>query len=687
MRWLRLLGRIVLGVAGLFVSLVVALAVTISIGIPLSLDRVRGEFEAMASTALGREVSIEGKVELVPNWWPTLEVRGLRIGQPEDWPGGPESGVVGGGFARAERAFLRLAIFPLLRGDLRVLELSGEGFEVAMERLPDGSVNWLLNLPQPKEELVVEEVPAGIEEPLVLQLLGIDRISFHDVRLRYLAPGSQAWEYELAELTGIIAIDAPLELHMRGSLQDQPYAMDFAGDPLEALFTRNAAWPVKIRMEVGGAVLKLDGRVSSRLDEDESDAPETRDGDPSVIAQAGPFQFRALDLDVELEGDRFNQFDPIVGFRLPPFGPYRLAGTLTLRDGKYSISDLELSVGSSRLTGKLGWDHLGTQPRADITLRAPTIQLADFAGWELLLGDEDSPTADDAEASSEPLSLFSPEVLRTFDAKLRVDVGRVMSGRDKLGGMQLTASLASGRIRIDPFTLEVPGGSVGIRLGYSNTSKAVSLDLGMDLDHFDYGVLARFLDPETEMRGLITLDLDLTAKGASPEVLMHNASGQIDLALLPQQFEAGVIDLWSVNLIASVLPTLDTAPKSVIECLVAQLDVRDGLVTEHVLLVDTTRMRVLGKATIDLKEETIDLLFEPTSKRPEFFSLATPVRVDGTFDDFEAFVRPEDVIGTVIRFVTSVVIVPLQRLIGITTNLTDDEICQRAMERSVDPNR
>ena len=138
---------------------------------------------------------------------------------------------------------------------------------------------------------------------------------------------------------------------------------------------------------------------------------------------------------------------------------------------------------------------------------------------------------------------------------------------------------------------------------------------------------------------------------------MHNASGQIDLALMPREFEAGVIDLWSVNLIASVLPTLDTAPKSVIECLVAQLDVRDGLVTEHLLVVDTTRMRVLGKATIDMKTETIDLLFEPTSKRPEFFSLATPVRVDGTFEDFEAFVRPEDIIGTVIRFVTSVVVV------------------------------
>jgi hypothetical protein len=56
----------------------------------------------------------------------------------------------------------------------------------------------------------------------------------------------------------------------------------------------------------------------------------------------------------------------------------------------------------------------------------------------------------------------------------------------------------------------------------------------------------------------------LAAERASDESLMHNASGQTDLALIPEHFEAGVIDLWSVNLVASVLPTLDTAPTSVI---------------------------------------------------------------------------------------------------------------------------
>ena len=56
-------------------------------------------------------------------------------------------------------------------------------------------------------------------------------------------------------------------------------------------------------------------------------------------------------------------------------------------------------------------------------------------GWELLLGDETTPATDAEPTANEPLTLFSPEVLRTFDAKLRVDVDKVMSGRDKLGGM------------------------------------------------------------------------------------------------------------------------------------------------------------------------------------------------------------------------------------------------------------
>jgi len=683
---LRLLGRVMLALVTIVVVLLVAAAVAIFVGFPISLDPLRGEFESMASIGLGREVTIEGKMVVVPTLWPTLEVEGLRIGQPPGWPERPESGVKGGGFARAERAFLRLGVVPLLRGKLHVLALTGEGFEVDMERLSDGRVNWLMKLPDAseedeQEEVADEELPEGVNEPLLLELQAIDGIAFRDVRLHYRRPGAPSWEYELSELTGTVALDAAFELKMRGSLQGEPYALDFVGDPLEALFTRGQPWPVDIRMELGGAVLQLDGLVTSRWSEDAADDEEAEKG---LVAQIGPFQFRALDLEVDLEGGRLNQFTPMLGLPLPPFGPYRLTGSLVLRDGQFSISDLGLSVASSRLSGKMSWNNLGKRPRFNVALRAPNIQLADFPGWEKILEDDEDEVKDpkkDAAARERRLAMLTSEKADAIDGTLRVDVERVMSGRDKLGGMHFVMKLDPDRLRLDPFTLEVPGGSVGISFTSIERKGDFALDLDMEVDHFDYGVLARHIEPETEMRGLISLDVELKAKGTNAEDLLHDAEGRIDLALVPAHFEAGVIDLWSVNLIASVLPIFDTGEKSVVECLVAHLDVKDGQVTEQVLLVDTTRMRVSGKAKIDLAKETIELEFEPVSKRPEFFSLATPVVVKGDFEDFDVAVRPEDMIGTVIRFVTSVVVVPMQRFIGMMTKLSDDAVCQKALDR------
>jgi uncharacterized protein involved in outer membrane biogenesis len=331
----------------------------------------------------------------------------------------------------------------------------------------------------------------------------------------------------------------------------------------------------------------------------------------------------------------------------------------------------------------MSWDHLGPLPRVTGSLRAQTIQLADFdfGDWSASQGETQDASSTPGTSDESPPSLLSPEVLFRLDARLAVDVDEVVSGKDRLGSMHMVVSLEEGRLTVFPFHLEVPGGRAEIELGYFDDLETVSLDLGMKLSHFDYGVLARRLDPETEMSGLITLDVELSASALTAEELMHHASGHIDVAIMPREFESGVIDLWAVNLVASVLPALDTAPKSQIECAIAHLDVREGQVTERLLVVDTTRMRVAGKAQIDLRKETVELKFSPIAKRPEFFSLATPVSVSGTFDDFGVGVRAEDIMGTVIRFATSVVVVPIQRMIGMKTDLTDDGICERAIAR------
>jgi uncharacterized protein involved in outer membrane biogenesis len=73
-------------------------------------------------------------------------------------------------------------------------------------------------------------------------------------------------------------------------------------------------------------------------------------------------------------------------------------------------------------------------------------------------------------------------------------------------------------------------------------------------------------------------------------------------------------------------------------------------------------MQVDGEGTANFKTESVAFRLQPTPKKPQFFSAATPVEVKGDFTDFDAGIVPGALVGTAIRMVTSVVVTPLQKL-------------------------
>lgn len=56
-----------------------------------------------------------------------------------------------------------------------------------------------------------------------------------------------------------------------------------------------------------------------------------------------------------------------------------------------------------------------------------------------------------------------------------------------------------------------------------------------------------------------------------------------------------------------------------------QFDLDDGLMRTKSLILDTTRVRVNGSGTVDFRTEEVDLVLQPAPKRPQFYSLATPL--------------------------------------------------------------
>jgi uncharacterized protein involved in outer membrane biogenesis len=202
------------------------------------------------------------------------------------------------------------------------------------------------------------------------------------------------------------------------------------------------------------------------------------------------------------------------------------------------------------------------------------------------------------------------------------------------------------------------------------------------IDRFDYGILARSINPRTEMAGLLSLDMNLKSRAKNLGVIMHHVDGRLDFAVWPENFEAGVFDLWAVNLMTAVLPRLDSTKKSKINCAVGRFDLEDGLMRDDLIMVDTTNMRVEAEGRIDFKTERVKLNLKPRAKSPRFFSLATPIKVNGKFTDFKIGPKQGALVGTAIRFVTSPVHVPLRMVTQDNLPKDGSAACSEAMNRT-----
>ena len=402
-----------------------------------------------------------------------------------------------------------------------------------------------------------------------------------------------------------------------------------------------------------------------------------------VLTGTAPLPIRGQDLRFELDfsGQRLSDLDQLVKVSLPPWGPYRLSGSFGSREAGYFIQDLRLGIGSSSLSGALDLDTLRAPPRLNLEFTAPTVQIDDFATGDWSPGGQDGDGAETPETASgaeeRVQQLLSPQVMRSLDAAIKVAVTEVLSGRDRLGSGGLTASLEGGRLTVDPITVEVPGGQVDLGFVLEPGETEIGLETRAKIDGLDYGLLARRIDPESTTGGLINLDVDVKTRGPELAEVMGGAEGHVDFAVWPKDLEAGIFDLWAVNLFTSVLPSLDPEVSKV-NCLVGRFGLEDGIMRTTALLIDTSRIQASADGIVDFKKNSIDLRAAPRSKRPEMFSAQTPIRVRGRLEDFELGVSTGAIAGTVFRMITSPVVVPFEWVFTKDAPADGEQACREA---------
>ncbi len=453
----------------------------------------------------------------------------------------------------------------------------------------------------------------------------------------------------------------PVRAAVRGAVAGAPATLDATAGTLVAIAETGANVPLKLEATVAGTQVALEGEATIPL------------------GQGGA-------LTIAARGDRLDALNGLVRAQLPPWGPWTLRGPASLTPTGHALTTLTLTVGESLLNGRAALDLSGERPRIDVRLQAPRISLDDFPtpamrGAGPSGGTQEALTTARA-AADETERLLGARLLQRFDGTLAIALDEIVAGEYRLADAQLRAQLERGRLTLETLDMRMPGGAAHLDGTFERTDDGIEMAIAARASRFEYGILASRWWPQNDWHGQLSVDMNLRGRAPSIEQFLNRADGHFDFALRPRNLGSGVLDRWSISAFLALLPFLDRSGESTVNCYIGRLDFSGGKVRENALIIDTTRIRATGTGSANFVDDTFSFRFSPRAKGVTFFSLQTPLRVEGSSNSVRVFVAPGDWLEALTRFFGSVILVPLDIWRNGPMPIDGADVCVDAVRKS-----
>ena len=119
--------------------------------------------------------------------------------------------------------------------------------------------------------------------------------------------------------------------------------------------------------------------------------------------------------------------------------------------------------------------------------------------------------------------------------------------------------------------------------------------------------------------------------------LIGSADGSASVVIQQGRLNEALVRLASQNLL-EILGAAVTGDEGMVplRCLVAEFEITNGLMKAHTLIIDTADTKIMGRGTVNLADERMDLELLSRNKDFSLISGQAPIQVSGTFDDLSA---------------------------------------------------
>ena len=512
----------------------------------------------------GREIRIDGAFEAhLLSSHPRLIADKLFIGNPQWLPPGVTAEI-----GRVS-IFLQwqLSLFPL-----RIRRLEIEGARLHLVREADGRANWHLH----------EEGP-GNGPPLVRSLYMPDaQVELHDER-RHLQFSGTVSAYDAD--TG--APSPALRIEGEGQLNGRKASFDISADPL-AQARRDRPYHFSGRATSGTTQVTGHGFLER------------------------PFDFRAQRATFAATGPDMKDLYYLIGLNLPDTGPFHLSANLVRQNQHFEFKDLAAAFGSSALHGAFTVDSTASRTQVEGELSAERLRLADFgtraAGRAPL-----EPSEPVRRLPDTPLPL---NALRRTEAKVKFRAEELDLGSQTLRAVAAAVSIHHGALAVEHFSASLARGSLSGSFRLNAASAVPEGELTLSIADLQLEDLKTQEDHPSPIAGLLNGRAQLKADGRSLHELAAAANGTISAAITQGELRASLAEAASLDLTGALGALRKNHKETDIRCGVASMDVNEGTVTAHTLVLDTDDALIVGSGTVRLDSETLDLTLRGRPKHP-----------------------------------------------------------------------
>lgn len=605
---------------GIVVVLLIAALIVVPMLIPL--ESYKGEIQAQAKQATGRDLRIDGDISL--SLFPVVAVSVADVGF-SNAPGAstPE-------MASIQRLDIALQILPLLSGEVAIDRFILENPVINLEVDAEGRPNWDLQMADdPAASAGSGDTAAPSDGGSEMTELRLGDVRLVDGTLNYLDRRS-------GQETQISDVNMELSLPSLSS----PFAA-----------SGSAAWngeTVSLEINAENPRAIMAGEASALAMKVDS-APVTF----SFDGAARNAQALGLQGDLALDVPSIRELAAWVGSPLDfpgeGLGPFNISGQLEMMGPKVALTNANIKFDEITGQGLFSVDAGGAKPMIKAELTVDELNLNPYLPPEqegeasTASGGGSGGGGDDAGGASDwsddPIDVSA---LGALDADLAFNAGGIQFKEVKIGKSSLTVVLKDSKLTTNLAEMQLYDGSGKGTVVVDGASGKPAISADFDLVNFQAGPFLVDLADFDRLLGTTETKLAVSTVGGTERELVSNLKG--DGAVM---FRDGAIK--GINLaammrnisVAAIDQSFDDAQATDFAELSGTFQIAKGIVTNNDLSLIAPLVRMTGEGKIPLPPRTVDYEIRPKlvgsvegqGSDAQLAGVGVPIKVSGPWHD------------------------------------------------------